>query len=276
MKLVKFAAMAAAAMCLTGCYNLRTNPYEPLDNCTVGESFQHYIFGAHDCRRTSKDCIPICAKDLKKYQENKLLSEKNWKRFTRFNPERYRYQRTGLILFDDINPIVLNLSFQIKHEIVIPYIALDKEGLISTYDMFITDVQTTQKIYKETHKKDLSFGEACKQTYAMWQKRYGEEPCKKLMNAISLIETLSANKQFVTAVARNYAAVTKLILRAERGAAQLKRAAKDWRGIVKITEASLITAGNLNELLWAVTYLNVYLTDKEKMASHVKDYLNQF
>ena len=75
MKLVKFAAMAAAAMCLTGCYNLRTDAKESLDNCTFGESFQHYVLGAHDCRRSPKACTPVCVKDQKKPHSSKATSK---------------------------------------------------------------------------------------------------------------------------------------------------------------------------------------------------------
>ena len=276
MKIVKLGSIAVMALCLTGCYNMRTNVNESLDKCTFGESCEHYFLFAHDCRRSPEKCNPICRRDLDKFAKSKLMSEKNWNKFKTFNPAIYQFKLTGLVLFDDINPIVKNLAFQIKHEIVIPYIELDKDGLISTYNMFIEDVKITQNIHKETTGKELDFKTACQTTYKFWQNKYGEEQCSKLFAAFPVLKSLSAKKQLCTAVERNAFAVAKLVLRAKRGAEQLKHEAKDWKGITKITAAGLDTFGALNELGWTIAYLSVHLNEKSVAAAHVEEYIKQF
>lgn len=276
MKIGIATALIAMSLCLTGCYNMRTDVTEPIDKCTFGESCEHYLLFAHDCRRTSAECNPICKEDLNKFKDNKLINERNWNRFKNFDPAKYQFRRTKIILFDNINPIIIKLSCQIKYEVVIPYIELDKQGLIATYDMFMEDVKVYQKIHEETYGKKMSLQTACEKTFLMWQQKYGQETCDKLFAVFPVIRSLSANRQILNAVARNAHDAARLLLHLERGIAQLKAKTKNWQGIAHISVAGLVSLNALKDLVWTTNYLAAYQEDKIVLASHVESYLRQF
>ena len=266
----KIGGTVILALSLTGCYNMRTNVHEPMEKCTLGESCEHYLLFAHDCRRTPKECDPICSWDLEKFEENKVFCEENWNRFKNFDPAKYQFRKTGIILLDDINPIIIKLAFQIKQEIIVPYIEMDKEGLISTYNMFIADVEVCQKAY------NIEMQEACVRMFRFWQEKYGQETCQRLFAALPFIQSLSANKQLFNAISRNAADTERLLRRLKIAIPQLKKEAKDWRGIARITSAGLVSVSALNDLLQATAYLAIYQGDKAVLASHAEKYLKQF
>ncbi len=275
MKHGKFMVASAMALCLTGCYNMRTDVNQSIEECTFGESCEHYLLFAHDCRRSPEECNPFCCKDIEKFEENKVLNEANWDRFKNFNPEKYRFNPSGIIVLDKANEMLLNLAFQIKHEIVVPYIELDKEGLISTYYLFMEDIEVYRKAYKETYEKELDLQTACVRVFKDWQRKYGEYNCNRLLASFPVIESLSVNQQLLNALKRNCIPAAELVLLWKDGVAQLSHESKSIWGIIRISIAGLQATVIAEELAWTTSYLAVHEGEKLEMASHVKEYLNQ-
>lgn len=153
------------------------------------------LTGCHSCPppEQSLECYPICKK-LK--TENAEKVQAKWKNFreTPFYPfiPTGRYRK-----IDELGKIISQLSYQIKYEIVIPYIELDREGLITAFYEFEQDVVAVMEVQK------------CDQNRAMrlvledWQRMPdGREKCRKLVHSLPVLHSLRINNQILTALQR--------------------------------------------------------------------------
>lgn len=250
-----FASLFAASFC--GCYNMRTDPNESLDKVTFCEWCEHYLLFAHDCRRSREKCIPICIEDCKRFDRNLAEEQEKWKAFK--NMEPYRPRRTGIVLMDQINRTLANITEQIRYEVVIPYKELDKQGHIQAYKVFRADMNQVMAAFKVDRKTAIQW------TYTRWKNHYGEERCQQLMAAFPIIENMRADRQLGRALARNADKIQDLILYIPQAERQLRAEAKNSvAGIAKITCASIQTSCIAAQLAATLDYLGEFLKEKSQ------------
>ncbi len=275
MNIQKVIGSALAGLALAGC-TTQVGPFggiirpDPLDTpITFGDSCKHYLLFKHDCRRSLDECRDVCKGVLEKFAENKVLNEERWKKFKAVNPNDYQFNPTGVILLDDINPILMKLAAQIKHEVVIPYIELDKDGMLSNYNQFMDDVKAVQGM---NPNQDIRTAVAI--TYDLWVRDYGAENCNQLMAVFPIIRRLSTSEQLKSAFARNAGDLVRLSLRLNEGIEQLK-AAKGWQDYARIVEASLPTFNALFNIKEAMMFLAVYQGENATLAEQAEAYLDE-
>ena len=252
--LKKSSLLLLAAVMLGGCYNKRTNPYESADKITFWESVEHYVLFAHDCRRSPKECTPVCREDVEKYSRNVEEGKAQWEAFKNMRP--FHPVPMGIPLIDKTNRILARLSLQIRKEVVVPLIELDSQGHLEAYRTFQADVDHTMDAFKIDRKS------AVQKVYSYWEKRYGAEQCRKLFEAIPLIEKMRADRQLYAAWERNKITLERLLLHFDRDLKQLidtmRRAKHDPKEIIRLSAAggqTLLIGAQLTETL---TYLVIF------------------
>lgn len=255
-----FASLCAVSFC--GCYNMRTDPNESLDKVTFGEVLEHYLLFAHDCRRSPEECIPICIEDQKQFDRNQAEEQRKWEAFKNMPP--YRPNRTGILLMDQLNEILAEISIQIRHEVVIPYKELAEQGHIEAYKVFRADVNHIMDTSGIDRKS------AVLRTYTYWKNRYGEERCQQLLAAFPVIERLRADQQLGRVIARNQKRIADLIQHIPQAVDQLKAAAKDVNGIIAITNAGVQTLHIAQRLETALDYLGEFQREKYQEVLDIK------
>lgn len=262
--LKKSSLFVLAAVMLGGCYNLRTNPNESTDKITFGESLEHYILGAHDCRRSPKECSPVCREDVEKFSRNVQEEKEKWEAFKNMRP--FHPVPMNIPLIDKTNRILAQLSVQIRKEVVAPLIELDSQGHLEAYRTFLSDVDYTMDTFK------INREEAIQKVYTYWEKRYGAEQCRKLFEAIPIIEKMRADRQFTAAWERNKRTLASLLLYFERDLKQLiatmHRAKHNPADIVKLSAAGTQTAIIGAQLTETLIYLVDFLV-KTKMQDYI-------
>ncbi len=255
-----FASLFAASFC--GCYNMRTDPNESLDKVTFCEWCEHYLLFAHDCRRSREKCIPICIEDCKRFDRNLAEEQEKWKAFK--NMEPYRPRRTGIVLMDQINRTLANITEQIRYEVVIPYKELDKQGHIQAYKVFRADIKHTMAAFNVDRKTAIQW------TYTHWKNRYGGERCQQLMAAFPIIENLRADRQLGRALARNEKEIQNLIFYIPQAVTQLTAAAKTPDGIVRIVNAGAQSLRIAWELKATLGYLFEFQKEELQEARDIR------
>ena len=206
--LKKSSLFLLAAVMLGGCYNMRTNSNESADKITFGESLEHYLLFAHDCRRSPQECNPVCREDVEKFSRNVKAEKAKWEAFKNTRP--YIYVRKNIPLVDPVNKLLARLSAQIKTEVVVPMITLDSQGHVEAYRTFQADVDYMMDTLKIDRKS------AVQRVYSYWEKRYGAEKCRQLFEALPLIERARADRQLLAALIRNRKELSTLIFNANK------------------------------------------------------------
>lgn len=255
-----FASLFAASFC--GCYNMRTDPNESLDKVTFCEWCEHYLLFAHDCRRSREKCIPICIEDCKRFDRNLAEEQEKWKAFK--NMEPYRPRRTGIVLMDQINRTLANITEQIRYEVVIPYKELDKQGHIQAYKVFRADIKHTMAAFNVDRKTALQW------TYTNWKNRYGEERCQQLMAAFPIIENMQADRQLRGAIVRNADKINELIIKIPLTVVQLREAAKTSKGRERISKAGRQSVSIALRLAATLGYLGEFQKEELQEARDIR------
>ena len=96
----------------------------------------------HSCPppEQSMQCFPLC---IEKKNDISRYNAKNWAAFKTFRP--LVYQKVGIPEVDNLGIRVAALSSRVTNEIVIPYIEVDKDGLIEVYYEFNQTVKAVMK-----------------------------------------------------------------------------------------------------------------------------------
>ena len=216
--------------------------------CAV--SFCGCIFlEVHDCSHSPEKCIPICIKDQEKFEKNRAEEQSKWEAFKNTPP--LEYTPTGIIMVDNINKILVNISNQIQYEVVIPYTELDKQGHVQAYRQFCADVDCRMRGAR------VNYYTAVQETYKYWETRYGAERCQQLMAAIPFIENLRANQQLRKAINRNSQNILRLIREKDKAIALLK----DKKKAIEIGVAVALTTG---PIILQLQESLAYLADLQK------------
>lgn len=240
-----FASLCAVSFC--GCYNMRTDPNESLDKATFGEVLEHYLLFAHDCRRSPEECIPICIEDQKQFDRNQAEEQRKWEAFKNTPPPEYI--PTRIMMVNNLNKILINVSKQIQYEVVIPYKELDKQGHVQAYRQFCADVDCTMKASR------VNYYTAVQKTYKYWETRYGTERCQQLMAAIPFIENLRANQLLWKTINHNWENIQRFIREIDKARKQLEEKAKTIEGKIEIGIALTSTAQIVLQSQESLAYL---------------------
>ena len=184
----------------------------------------------HKCPPPEKstECYPIC-KFIKEKNNKDTLEQ--WVKFK--NTPHYPFAPTHRYpKIDEIGKMMSYLSFQVKNEIVIPYIEMDKDGLICGYHEFEKDVNAVMS----ARKCDLQ--EAMRLVLEDWQKMPdGQEKCQKLVQSIPVLQSLKASNQIRKAVYRLGPEVVRIII--------LIRKDKDFKKEINLMKEDVKNARNM-------------------------------
>ena len=225
------------------------------------------LTGCHFCKpvEESMECFPLC---VEKKEDIHILTEERWESFKNFR--LIPYVSVGIPLLDNSGRIVEKLSRQITDEVVIPYVDVDKEGLIAIYYEFMEDVEHVCKI------KKCSVDEACKMVWKDWECRpRGKEICPKLKKAIPLIQNMRADGQIIKAVLRITPDVALLLRDLPRQIKQLKKEAKNAAGIIKISAAGAQITASATRLSFALSYLIALKSDQKAQIKEMEQFLER-
>ena len=241
--------IAAVAVCALFCAGCRT-----------------FSWG-HDCKK-NKECTPICIKDLAAMQKNEKQAKKNWERFKRWDI-RYIPQK-GCPELNHIGTTLDGLAKQYKKQVVIPFVELDNQGLISNYKYFIEDVNV---LVKSGYKKDAAIATV----YEMWLKKYGREKCEKLFAAIPLIRQMQLDRQLQQALVILLPQLSRLIIKSAFDK-NLKRWGKVLEREIK-TVPGMVALGNYialcTETAFGIAYVEEVKAQNAKELSDMEAALNQ-
>ena len=214
--------------------------------CAV--SFCGCIFlEVHDCSHSPEKCIPICIKDQEKFVKNRAEEQSKWEAFKNTPPPEYT--PTGIIMVDNINKILVNVSKQIQYEVVIPYTELDKQGHVQAYRQFCADVDCRMRGAR------VNYYTAVQETYKYWETRYGAERCQQLMAAIPFIENLRANQQLWKAINRNRQSIIRLLRESRKAREQLIKITETIEGKIEVGLALTSTVQIILQLQESLAYL---------------------
>ncbi len=226
------------------------------------------VSGCHTCPQPeeSMECFPMCIND----KENiRLLTEKDWNSFKNFRP--IPYVPVGIRLIDNAGIIISKLSVQITKEIVIPYVELDKDGMISLYYEFMESV----KIVKKT--QNCSSQEAVNLVWNAWlAEPNGRETCMKLQKIMPIMEQLRASQQISNAIARISPDVARLLYGLNRDIKQLEREVQTTEGKIKISLAGAQVLLKVGQLSKALAYLGALKADRSAQEKEIEEYFKSF
>lgn len=238
------------------------------------------ISGCHTCPppEESLECYPICYKEL---QGNARSVQDDWQKFKDTQHYPYvptrRYPKT-----DEIGKIVSALSYQVKHEIVIPYIELDREGLISGFYEFEADVKETVKV------RNCDPETAMKLVIESWQRMPdGQEKCEKLVQAIPLLHQLRVNVQLRKAIGHlgpEVARLLTLIAKDPTFRKEYKLLENDFKKAIRgdlnsvgnsldAISAALNVTLHLENLRKSIVFLDRYLQDKSSQREAMEKFI---
>ena len=153
------------------------------------------LVGCHTCPPQDDpkflECYPVCRKFQEKNAEN--IQEK-WETFQ--NVRVYCPTQTAYPSMDNLNMLVAKLSDRVKEEIVVPYIELDRECLISYYMEFGLAVQKAMKSQQCDTRTAVSL------VFTQWLKLpNGQEKITKLLAAYPVLERLEQKKDILNIAA---------------------------------------------------------------------------
>lgn len=239
------------------------------------------LVGCHTCPPPEKslECYPIC-KCVK--AENARDVKAEWESFknTPFQPfiPTRRYPK-----IDELGKIISSVSYQVKNEIVIPYIELDRDGLICGFYEFERNVRAAQKA------RNCDQQEAMRLVLEDWQRRPGgPEKCQKLVQALPVLHSLKASNQICIALKRvspqSALRLTWLILADPTFQKELKLLQSDIKRFGKGDPAAarrlrrvVVTVSTaipvLTTLGRSAAFLSVYLDDKSSQREAMEKFI---
>lgn len=192
-----------------------------------------------------------------------------WERFKSIKP--YPYVPTGLVTIDISNKAICDLSNQICYEVIIPYIDLDKEGLISVYAQFIEDVGLAMK-----ENEGMSKEGAVHYVLALWTRKYGAGNVDRLLRAIPFIQNMQTSNQVTKAAARLLLQSAGLLQTLDCGVAQLRHEVKNVETIIKLSYSAAQLMGRMDQLCWALHFLDVLKEDQAVETRAITAYIESF
>ena len=138
----------------------------------------------------SMQCFPLC---IKKKNDISRYNAKNWAAFKTYRPLVYR--PVGIPEADRIGVRVAVLSTRITNEIIIPYVEVDKDGLIEVYYEFNQTVKAVMK------QRKCSVREAVDLVRKDWERTpQGKEAWAKLHKMMPILKTMRADQQIAKAI----------------------------------------------------------------------------
>lgn len=192
-----------------------------------------------------------------------------WEKFKAIKP--FPYVPIGMVTIDLANKAACDLSQQVCDEVIVPYVELDQEGLISVYAQFTEEVEEAQQ-----ENGQLSKEQAVHQVLTLWTQRYGAGNVERLKRAIPLIQNMQAGNQITRATARLLPETVALAVTLKGGIAQIKRESKDAIGIIKMSAATWQLANRLEQLGWAMHFLDVLKEDEAVETKAIAEYVESF
>ena len=142
---------------------------------------------SHTCPppEQSMQCFPLC---IKKKNDISRYNAKNWAAFKTYRPLVYR--PVGIPQVDNIGIRVAVLSSRITNEVIIPYVEVDKDGLIEAYYEFNQTVKTVME------QRKCSVREAVDLVRKDWERTpQGKVAWAKLHKMMPILKTMRADQQ---------------------------------------------------------------------------------
>ena len=207
----------------------------------------------HSC---TEACFPMCELDRKKV--SRFIVE-YWEKIKAYRP--LIYTPVGIPELDDFGRRTQYLSQRITNEIIIPYVELDKEGLIEVYQEYQESVKLIIK------SRECTVAEAGELIRQDWEKtQQGRESWAKLQKMKPLIEAMRADSKSCQ-VLRTTAIITpQLPVMIKDISILIKRVTNIFNTgdnvrkiavILKISTAGIQITGELIKLEEALAYLCV-------------------
>ena len=235
-----------------------------------------FAAGCHHCPppEESLDCYPICCRDR---NANARDVKADWERFKK--TPHYPFIPTGRYpKIDALGRVVSDLSYHVKYDIVIPYLELDRDGLICEFYEFQRDAAAARD------KLNVDQQTAMKLTWECWMRQPdGPAKCQRLVNAIPLLHRLSVNNQIRVAVLKlgpQAAEILILFLRDPEFKHESKAIQHDFnralngdaRAMDRLARMiSLIPS--LKSLISSIGFLGIYLNDKSSQREALEQFI---
>ena len=231
----------------------------------------------HTCPKpeVSMECYPICRKVKEKTSKDVMTKWNNFK-----NTPDYNYLPiVGYPKTNEINEMLCKIAYQVKHEIVIPYIELDKEGLIAGFYEFEENVKIAQKTRGCDQQKAMEL------VYADWSRQpEGQAKCQQLARAVPLLQELRASNQILNAITRLSPNILNLVQIAAKDPSFKKEYRQLVLDIVKVKMKGdmaaverllrlLVIPLNIKNLSDSVMYLSIYLEDKSSQRQALEKFI---
>mgnify|MGYP006879542256 FL=1 len=192
-----------------------------------------------------------------------------WERFKSLTP--FPYVPVGLVTIDIAGKAACDLSQQVCNEVVIPYVELDKEGLICVYTQFAEEVEDVMKENGQQGKEA-----AVHHVLSLWTEKYGVEEVNRLVRALPIIQNLQTGNQFSKARARLLPQLMLCIATLREGIDQIKAEATNPIGIAKMVFAATQLLHRLEQLSWALHFLDVLEEDQAVETQAIAAYVASF
>ena len=231
----------------------------------------------HTCPKpeVSMECYPIC-KEVKEKTSKDVMAK--WENF-KSTPDYNFVPIVGYPKTNEINRMLCKLGYQVKHEIVIPYIELDREGLIAGFYEFEENVKCAQKAQGCDQRKAMEL------VYEDWSRQPGgREKCQQLARAIPLLQQLKASNQICNAITRLSPNIFNLLQLTERDSSfkneyrqlMLDLAKVKMKGDAAAVERIirlLSILPNLKSLSESAVFLSLYLEDKSSQRQALEKFI---
>ncbi len=192
-----------------------------------------------------------------------------WEKFKSLTP--FPYIPVGLLTIDIAGREAYELSQQICNEVIIPYVELDKEGLICVYTQFAEEVEDAMRENGQLGKEA-----AVHHVLASWTEKYGTAEVDRLVRALPFIQNMQTGNQISKASARLLPQLTVCIATLEKGIAQIKAEAKNPIGIAKMVFAATQLLLRLEQFSWALHFLDVLEEDQAAETQAIAAYVASF
>lgn len=236
------------------------------------------LAGCHTCPGPDDpnymECYPVC-KEV--YEENVEDIRAKWESFQQV--AIYVPGQTAYPALDNITMMVAKLSHQVKNEIVVPYINLDKEGLISYYMEFGLAVQAVMEQQKCTQ------AEAVTLVYNQWKGTpEGKEKFNKFMAALPILERLEQQQNIFVVLAKIAPELATLALNIKEVKNNAKDIVNDGKNaltdpaaaarVLGATNEITLALNNISTMTEAIAFLNIYngelRSQREAIEEHIK------
>ncbi len=193
-----------------------------------------------------------------------------WERFKSLTSSP-PYIPVGMVTIDTLGKAASDLSQQICNEVIIPYVELDKEGLICVYRQFAEEVEDAMKENGQLGKEA-----AVHHVLASWTEKYGTEEVDRLVRALPFIQNMQTGNQISKAIARLLPQLAVCAVTLREGIVQIKDEARNPIGIAKMVFAATQLLHRLEQLTWALHYLDVLKEDQAAETQAIASYVASF